>query len=410
VPARILLITALLALLLAPNALAGPPQARSSIVGGQDAAIGDWPSIAFLLSGWDSDGNGTIDKQAQCTGTVIAPQWVISAAHCAFQPNDEPVHAMVTVTGIADLNDTAGEPIAADQLVVHPGWDPQSLTGDALLIHLRSPSSRPALAIATHGGDYVTVPGIPNAAGWGATDVHATVSTDVLQDAYLELQSDGLCAQAAPGFDAATQTCAGTANTSGACKGDSGGPLLVFDDATGNPVLWGLTSYGPQLGLGLPVCSLQAPAVFSWVPAFASWISDTINSAPQPPDTNPGGQTGGSPQRPTVRPPALDTVAPVLSGTRLAKSRLRAGRRTTLSFRLSEAAAVTVTVLKKNGSRLKPILKAPFGASAGTVKRGFAARRGSKPLKPGRYVLRVAAVDTAGNRSRVASVAFRVVR
>ena len=100
----------------------------------------------------------------------------------------------------------------------------------------------------------------------------------------------------------------------------------------------------------------------------------------------------------------------MLSRVRLAKSRIRAGRRTTLSFRLSETAAVTVTVLRKTGSRLKPILRVPFGAPAGTVRRGFAARLRSKPLRRGRYVLRLAAVDTAGNRSKTASVPFRVVR
>ena len=68
------------------------------------------------------------------------------------------------------------------------------------------------------------------------------------------------------------------------------------------------------------------------------------------------------------------------------------------------------TVLRKKGSRRKPILRVPFGAPAGTVRRGFAARLRSKPLRRGRYVLRLAAVDTAGNRSKTASVPFRVVR
>jgi secreted trypsin-like serine protease len=104
VAARVLLLAALYALLLAPGAAAGTPQARSSIVGGHNALIGDWPSIAFVLAGWDSDGNGTIDEASQCTGTVIAVQWVVSAAHCA----DEPVEAIVALTGVADLTTPQG--------------------------------------------------------------------------------------------------------------------------------------------------------------------------------------------------------------------------------------------------------------------------------------------------------------
>jgi hypothetical protein len=53
--------------------------------------------------------------------------------------------------------------------------------------------------------------------------------------------------------------------------------VLVFDEATDAPVLFGLTSYGPQIALGLNVCALKAPAVFSWVPAFSKLISDTLN-------------------------------------------------------------------------------------------------------------------------------------
>jgi secreted trypsin-like serine protease len=401
---RSLLVAALLLIALAPAALAAP-QAKTSIVGGQTADIADWPSIAFLLAAWDSDGDGELDAQSQCTGTVIAPQWVISAAHCAFRPGGA-VDAMVTVTGVGDLNDPSGEPIVADQLVVHPDWDPETLTGDALLIHLRTPSSRPAHPVARPGGDYVTVPNRPNAAGWGTTDEASTIGTDVLKEAYLALQGDDVCAHFARDFDAATQTCAGTANTAGACKGDSGGPLLVFDAATGAPVLWGLTSYGPQLGLGMKVCELKAPAIFSWTPAFSSWIADTLNPRP----STPGPADPQAPNNPVIRPPR-DATAPVIAGARLSAARLRAGRRAKLSFRLSEPAAVTLTVMRKKGRRYRALAPTmPLGASAGTVSRRFDGRLGGKALKPGRYKLAIAAVDAAGNSARPVAVPFRMVR
>jgi secreted trypsin-like serine protease len=403
---RTLLAAALLVLALAPSALASPPKASTSIVGGQTADIGDWPSIAFLLTAWDSNGDGQLDTQAQCTGTVIAPQWVVSAAHCAFRPDGRGVDGMVTVTGVGDLNDPSGEAIAADKLVVHPDWDPRTLTGDALLIHLRSPSSAPPHAVARPGGQYFTQPGVPNAAGWGATDEGATIGTELLKEAYLQIQDDDTCAHFARGFDPATQTCAGTANTAGACKGDSGGPLLVFDAATGAPVLYGLTSYGPQLGLGLKVCELKAPAVFSWVPAFSKFISDTLAppaQQPTPSPTPPGGTTT-IPARP-------DIAAPVLSRARLSAARLRAGRKATLSFQLSEAAAVTVTVLKNAGRSYRPLSPTlPLAVNAGTVTRRFNGRLGSRALKPGRYKLSLSAVDAAGNAARPVTVPFRIVR
>jgi hypothetical protein len=68
-------------------------------------------------------------------------------------------------------------------------------------------------------------------------------------------------------------------------------------------------------------------------------------------------------------------------------------------------------VLKQRGRKLKALSPSvPLAASAGKTTRRFSARLGGKALKPGRYKLRVAAVDTAGNAAKPATVAFRVVR
>jgi secreted trypsin-like serine protease len=388
---RILPIITLLALALpVATANARPPaEARSSIVGGQVAAIGDWPSISFILAAWDQDGDGEMDGAAGCTGTVINPSWVISAAHCLFRPDGEPVDALITLTGAADKTDAGGgEVIVADKVVVNPNWSWDTLLGDALLIHLKSHSSRPPMKLAVPGGQYVTVANVPNAAGWGTTDENSTIGTDVLKEAYLELQSDETCAAIVPDFDPATQTCAGTANTAGACKGDSGGPLIVFDKNTGEPYLWGLTSFGPGPGLGLPVCSLQAPAYYSWVPGFLPWITKTL-SPPRPP-ANP---------RPVIQPPR-DTTAPVISRARLNKKKLKRRRGGTLRFDVSEAAAVTVTILRKQ----RRVATIPLPVSAGHVTRKLA----TKTLKRGSYTLQLVAIDAAGNRSRSTTVAFKV--
>ena len=201
---------------------------------------------------------------------MVAPQWVISAAHFAFKPDGEPIDAMVTVTGVADL-DATGEAIAADRLVVHPRWDPDALTGDALLIHLRSPSSRPPLAVAEPGDSYGMVPGRPNAAGWGAVDVAGTLSTSLLQEAYLAVQAAQRCAD---GFASHRSRDADVrrhpSNVAGACVGDGGGPLVAFDRATGAPALLGVGQLGPaDSGSACPICSLQAPAVYTRVAAFS---------------------------------------------------------------------------------------------------------------------------------------------
>jgi hypothetical protein len=87
----------------------------------------------------------------------------------------------------------------------------------------------------------------------------------VLREAYLALQDDATSAHFASDFDPATQSCAGTANTPGACKGDS-----------------------------------------PWTPGFSSWIAATMN--PRPPAT-PAQQPPASPTGPVIRP-TPDATAP----------------------------------------------------------------------------------------------------
>ncbi|HTL35074.1 MAG TPA: trypsin-like serine protease, partial [Kofleriaceae bacterium] len=50
-----------------------PPGAQhSAIVGGEDVALGDWPDAVAIF--------GT---SGTCTGTLIAPDLVLTAGHCA---------------------------------------------------------------------------------------------------------------------------------------------------------------------------------------------------------------------------------------------------------------------------------------------------------------------------------------
>jgi hypothetical protein len=49
---------------------------------------------------------------------------------------DNPIDAMVTVRGSANVKQPVASPSPRDQLLVDPNWDPQTLAGDALLVHL----------------------------------------------------------------------------------------------------------------------------------------------------------------------------------------------------------------------------------------------------------------------------------
>jgi hypothetical protein len=414
---RLLPIALLLALALPVAAWAAPPPtATTSVVGGRPAAIADWPSIAFLLAAWDEDGDGTLESGSSCTGTVIKPDWILTAAHCAFRSDGATgVDAILTITGVADSEDESGEAIIVDRAITHPSWNPPAngLLGDALLLHLERSSSRPAMPLAQGGVTYGLDQTIPNVAGWGLVDEAAQVETSLLQEAFIAILGDDQCESFDTDYDPNSQTCAFLEGQAGVCRGDSGGPLTVLDQA-GVPHLWGITSYGTQLGRGLAPCSRQAPAVFSWVPAFGDWVAATTGEV-LPPPPGPGDPGTPPPSRPLPSAPR-DTTPPVLSGAKLSTTKVRAARKgatiarktgAKLSFTLSEAAAVRVTVRKgRKGVGAATMI----AAQAGKTTKKFSGRAGSKKLKPGRYTLQLSATDSGGNAGRTVRLGFKIVR
>ncbi|HEX5376769.1 MAG TPA: trypsin-like serine protease, partial [Solirubrobacterales bacterium] len=67
---------ALLSALVVPAAATASPGAQASIIHGDVASIAEFPSLAFIAARTGKD------EGFACTGTVIAPRVVLTAAHC----------------------------------------------------------------------------------------------------------------------------------------------------------------------------------------------------------------------------------------------------------------------------------------------------------------------------------------
>jgi trypsin len=247
----------LLATLAAILLLTAPAQA---IVGGRDADEGEYPFVAHVL----------IDRSFQCTGTLVTPTHVVTAAHCsslapggvANVPIGQPgqlievsIGAHATPSGSLTGYESDGEQHVARSVSVAPGWAGLgSVSSDAAVIELPRPSAKTPVKIASAAERSLWTAGtMATIAGFGVTESGGE-QPDVLQEAEVPITPDAVAAEAYPyliegvdpvfgGFESRTQVAAGFPEGGvDTCQGDSGGPLLA--PAADGFRLVGDTSYG----------------------------------------------------------------------------------------------------------------------------------------------------------------------
>ena len=269
---RLILAVSALGLVTAPLALADPPSAY--VIGGTPVAQGGSPYAVYIQA---ATGGGTF---ASCTGSVIAPTVILTAAHCVF---NKTTGALIAPSAISVSAGSVNRPATSPPPPVNvtavrpdPYYNPATFQADAALLILNAPTTAPAVTLATTANGALYAPStLATFAGWGETvaDVASSAPTQ-LQSGTVPILANATC-QASVEFHPGYTLCTGGPGYRPAtCHGDSGGPLVVTTAA--GAVQIGITSYGSAVGCGI------APDYFTRVSSVQPWIASSLAGTPAP--------------------------------------------------------------------------------------------------------------------------------
>lgn len=214
-----------------------------------------------------------------CTGTLVAPDWILAAAHCFHSRSGQRIspRGLWAVVGRDRLGAAeAGAQMRVAAIVVHPSYDHASQANDLALVQLAeiagplvaelptpAPADRGRPTTLGFGSFYE---GRLAARALSASGAPTAQRSDQLRRAEVTLVEPASCDTR---LGAGGRRLCATAAGDDACTGDSGGPLIT-ERVDGTAMLVGVVSQGTG-------CAERDPLVaYTDVGVHRDWIRATI--------------------------------------------------------------------------------------------------------------------------------------
>ena len=230
-----------------------------------------YPKVAKAWNAQLAAGEEPWVLQHYCGGALVAPNWVLTAAHCIDAGMMRVGYRVRLGQERIDLE--GGWTFKIDKVVRHPQYLPLK-GGDIALIHIvkdqqqADPPQTQVRPIALFRGADATPSEAVSAFGWGRTANTGNRSNAVMLKVGLNIVDRPTCDKARVALVDARVVCAAAPGRK-TCSNDSGGPLVNAANQ-----LVGLVSAG-----GKSCADDGVPGVYTRVGAYLPWISQVTGGA-----------------------------------------------------------------------------------------------------------------------------------